>query len=832
MTRKTLLIVVGLMAVVGLTFGFATTGLAFPGGTYTGACSGCHTGTTTNPVAAVVSNDGSSATYNVTNGGTEWALFNGGTRVTGAVGATGQFTVPVPGTYTLFAVAGTAGGGTAQGLGQTTVVVAAPLSQFIITATAGSNGTIDPSGAYSATQGDDVKFTFTPDSGYHVADVTVDGTSVGGVTSYTFTNVQAIHTIAVTFAPGAGSTYTITATAGDHGSINPIGDRQVSAGGSIIYTMQPAEGYQVATITIDGVPLPATSVAGSPKCTDGWYTFLNVVQTHTIDVTFKLNPPGWFTVTPYAGEHGTIWMAAQTVQGTSTIPGALVACSIMPDAGYHVETLEVDGESVSPATWYIFYNVRSGHTIAATFGPNTYTLHYTAGTGGTISGTANQTVAHGGSGTAVTAVPNTGYHLVAWSDGITTAARTDSNVVSGLSFSATFALNTYSLQYTAGTGGTISGAANQTVAHGGNGTAVTAVPATGYHFVAWSDGITTAARTDSQVVGGVSASATFATNTYSLHYNAGTAGTISGTADQTVAHGGSGTAVTAVANAGYHFVGWNDGKSAATRTDANVKADVLATAIFAPNTYTLHYTAGTGGTISGTADQTVAHGGSGTAVTAVPATGYRFVAWSDGILTAARTDANVTADQTVSAAFAALPPGTFAITPSAGAHGSISPSTPQTVASGADLAFTITPSAGYRVADVLVDGVSVGAVTSYTFNNVTASHTISATFASNVRTTSLSVVANRSSVRRGARVYFHGVITPNMPNGTHIGFYVRKSTSSTWRLVSVRHSFSSRQWNYYYHPGAAHGTYYIRVKYVGSSAFAACTSKTIKVIWR
>jgi hypothetical protein len=87
-------------------------------------------------------------------------------------------------------------------------------------------------------------------------------------------------------------------------------------------------------------------------------------------------------------------------------------------------------------------------------------------------------------------------------------------------------------------------------------------------------------------------------------------------------------------------------------------------------------------------------------------------------------------------------------------------------------------------------------------------------------------------VRRGARVYFHGVIKPNMPNGTHIGFYVRKSTSSTWRLVSVRHLFGSHHWTYYYHPGSARGTYYIRVRYVGNSTFAACTSKTIKVIWR
>jgi len=76
-------------------------------------------------------------------------------------------------------------------------------------------------------------------------------------------------------------------------------------------------------------------------------------------------------------------------------------------------------------------------------------------------------------------------------------------------------------------------------------------------------------------------------------------------------------------------------------------------------------------------------------------------------------------------------PTTFTITASAGANGSIDPSGEVTVSKGADQTFTITPDMGYHVADVLVDGSSVGAVTTYTFTNVTANHTISATFAIN-----------------------------------------------------------------------------------------------------
>ena len=65
---------------------------------------------------------------------------------------------------------------------------------------------------------------------------------------------------------------------------------------------------------------------------------------------------------------------------------------------------------------------------------------------------------------------------------------------------------------------------------------------------------------------------------------------------------------------------------------------------------------------------------------------------------------------------------------SAGANGTISPAGWTSVGEGGEQTFTITPDAGYAVAKVLVDGRSVGAVTSYTFRNVTQDHTIEAVF--------------------------------------------------------------------------------------------------------
>ncbi|MHB8767186.1 MAG: InlB B-repeat-containing protein, partial [Deferrisomatales bacterium] len=73
-------------------------------------------------------------------------------------------------------------------------------------------------------------------------------------------------------------------------------------------------------------------------------------------------------------------------------------------------------------------------------------------------------------------------------------------------------------------------------------------------------------------------------------------------------------------------------------------------------------------------------------------------------------------------------PATYTVAASAGAGGAISPSGSVTVSHGGSQTFAITASAGYQVADVKVDGVSVGAVTSHTIANVTANRTIAATF--------------------------------------------------------------------------------------------------------
>ncbi len=145
---------------------------------------------------------------------------------------------------------------------------------------------------------------------------------------------------------------------------------------------------------------------------------------------------------------------------------------------------------------------------------------------------------------------------------------------------------------------------------------------------------------------------------------------------------------------------------------------------YAPSN-TLTYIAGANGAISGASLQTVRQGGSGTAVTAVPDPGHHFAGWSDSSTNNPRTDLNVTSNISVTASFAI---NHYTLAASAGGGGTISPEGAVDVVHGGGQAFAISADEHHGVADVRVDGVSVGATGAYTFAAVDMDHAIAASF--------------------------------------------------------------------------------------------------------
>ncbi|MFH1112112.1 MAG: immunoglobulin-like domain-containing protein [Patescibacteria group bacterium] len=205
-------------------------------------------------------------------------------------------------------------------------------------------------------------------------------------------------------------------------------------------------------------------------------------------------PPTQHTLTTSASTGGTIsplsgpYDDAAEVQITAT-----------PSEGYHFDHWSGDlSGSTNPAT----ITMNGDKSVTANFEANpvaTYTLTYTAGANGSITGTSPQTVNSGSDGTAVTAVADSGYHFVNWSDASTANPRTDTNVTTNISVTANFAINeTPSTPDTTPPVITLNGAAEVTLTVGGT---YTELGATAVDVVDASVAVLTTGSVNTAVIG-------------------------------------------------------------------------------------------------------------------------------------------------------------------------------------------------------------------------------------------------------------------------------------------------------------------------------------------
>ncbi len=138
---------------------------------------------------------------------------------------------------------------------------------------------------------------------------------------------------------------------------------------------------------------------------------------------------------------------------------------------------------------------------------------------------------------------------------------------------------------------------------------------------------------------------------YTVEYKASDGGAVSGETIQQVKSGESTTEVGAVANEGYEFVGWSDGKNDSWRWEDGITDNLSFTAEFKLREVFVNYDAGEGGYISGKTHQPMRYGEDGEAVQAMPLGGYKFIKWSDGNSDSIRTDCDIKNNITFTAEF-------------------------------------------------------------------------------------------------------------------------------------------------------------------------------------
>lgn len=560
-----------------------------------------------------------------------------------------------PGTYRVKATVIDAEGRTAISNTVTIVVSAEQVKDkdFVITATSGNGGTIDPSGSVTVKAGSSQVFFMKPNPGFRVAAVRVDGANVGAVSSYTFKNVSADHTIHVEFEKSEEEDegFVIDASAGPGGSISPSGSVHVNAGSDAHFVISPQPGFRVKRVIVDGKDLGVLSD----------YLFEKVEANRTIHAEFEAVT---YTVTATAGSGGAI-----SPTGVTTVKeGDSLTVVIAPEDGFEIASVTVDGKAVGAVKEYTFSNIAANHTIHAEFTKTvipTFTINASSGPGGAISPEGGVEVAQNSDASFVVR-PIAGYRILSVTvDGANVGPLdeyTFKNIVANHTIHATFQRITHTITATAGQGGAVDPAGSVTVNQGDSRT-VAITPATGYRILD--------VRVDGKGVGAVDS---------------------------------------------YTF--------------ANITADHTLQATFQKKTFTVTATAGSGGGIDPSGTTTVEYGDA-LSFEITPAVGYKIQdVLVDGVSKGAVesfTFSNITANHTIVARFEIL---RFTIQAASGAGGSIQPGGVIMVDYGQSRSFRMESDDPlvYELDTVMVDGKSVGSVTSYNFTNITANHTIRASW--------------------------------------------------------------------------------------------------------
>jgi len=321
---------------------------------------------------------------------------------------------------------------------------------YTITATSGANGSISPDGEVSVLCKGSQRFDFYPDEYYKIEQAWIDGVENPDAVAdgfYIFENVTEPRTLHVTFASNA---HTITATAGSNGTITPSGIIIVEHGASKTFEFTPDEPcYEIDQVLIDGVNNP-DAVA------DGFYTFENVTENHTISVNFKIKSLN--ITTEVIGGNGAIIPDGEL----SVICGTDKTFVFQPDECYHIAQVWIDGVENPDAVangYYIFLNVTEEHSISVSFAINTYIFTPLGTNGGSIFPDTPQTV-ECGEDITFTATPNDCQEVDQWIvNGVVVqeggTSYTVSDIRENTTISVTFKTITYTIMATCGANGSI-----------------------------------------------------------------------------------------------------------------------------------------------------------------------------------------------------------------------------------------------------------------------------------------------------------------------------------------------------------------------------------------
>jgi hypothetical protein len=592
---------------------------------------------------------------------------------------------------------------------------------YTIASSTGEGGSITPAGALAIGAGSDISFNIRASSGYRIADVRVDNLSVGTVSLYEFNDVSSNHSISASFQRLSCS---IGSVAGAGGNIDPEGEINVTYGSNRSFSIEPEPGYQISDVRVDNVSVGAVSE----------YIFYNITTGHTISALFT---PIIFNIESKTSQGGSI-----NPEGiTSILYGHDQIYSITPARGFQVDDVLVDNNSVGAVTNYSFRDVTSDHSITAEFKPITYTLAGISGPGGSISPSGITSILYGQE-QSYSFTPEKGFKIEdVIVDNVSMGAVTNysfRDVTSDHSITAEFKPITYTLAGISGPGGSISPAGITSILYGHE-QSYSFTPEKGFKIEdVIVDNVSVGAVSSyffRNITSDHSVSVKFSPCTYTLAGISGPGGSISPAGITSILYGHEQS---------YSFTPEKGFKIEDVIVDnvsvgavssylfGNITSDHSVSVEFAPITFIISGSSGHGGQINPEGEIEV-NFGNDQQYYIIPDYGYKIsnviVDYHPVYVTSNEFSFNsVERNHTISVTFSKIP--VYVLETGYCINGSISPAKDTSVFEGSDLSYSIVPSPGYRIYSVFIDSTTIGPVSGYTFNNISADHIISATFSS------------------------------------------------------------------------------------------------------
>ena len=671
--------------------------------------------------------------------------------------------------------------------------------QYNMTSIANGNGTVTDS---VINCGDDYTYTIIADEGYHIIDVYADGvldtTFANQEANYTysFTNITAHHNVTVNFGINH---YTITATAGANGTINPVGDSIATHGQDLVYTITPDHCYFIQDVLVDGVSVMTDLVGTVDGAT---YTFTAIDGPHTIDVAFEIYQ----------------YTMAAAITGNGTVSDSVINCGtnytyqVQAGVGYHIETIQIGdstatfGNNTDVTTTFDIINALQDTTLNVVFAINTYHVTTLVASGQGQFTPADTVVDHGQNVTfTIDADAANGYHIVDVTCGADVVAYGDNaditttytvyNIVSDTMVSANFALNTYNIVATEGANGHVAPIGTSVITHGDNFTYTITPDAPCYYIseilvdgaAIAIDDITGTTYTFNNVVDHHTISASFEIYQYNMTSNASGNGTVS----SAVVNCGTDYTYNIAAAYGYHIdyvvvdgvidTVFNNQEANYTYTFTNILTNHNVDAYFSINHYDIVSTTTANGTIAPLGTTTYTHGDNATYTITPNACYYISEILVDGapiaiddITGTTYTFTNIVAPHTIDVAFDIYQ---YNMTYTHNVGGIVTPvAVPTVVNCGTDYTYSVTANTGYHIESVTLDGVT----TVYGNNNdihvdvnvngVSHDTHLDVVFAINTYTIDVTTIGNGTTTPSDTVVDYGTTITYNV-NADH-GYHI------------------------------------------------------------